>query len=158
MRATSKAKAKPSRDIALDSPDILRMSRTDLLRGHPFRLRLVGSVMEPALFNGDWLTVEAVSAAELRAGDIILLCTSSQTALVHRLVRLERREGVMYVVTRAEASSKLDVSVPASNVVGRVSHVERDGLRLDLMTFWRRARARWVSVLTRWRFHNVKSA
>jgi signal peptidase I len=158
MRATSKTKAKPTREHSLDTPDILRTARAELLRGHSFRLRVPGSVMSPTISAGDWITIESVIADQLRVGDMVLLCTSSQTAVVHRIIRFEKRGSVTQIVTRGDASNRLDVSVPVSNVVGRVSRVERQGFRNDLNSLWQRLRSRVDGWVARWKFRNVKSS
>lgn len=158
MRATSKTKARTAREYTLDSPDILRLARAELLRGHWFRLRVAGSVMEPTIAAGDWITIESVIAAQLRVGDVVLLCTSSQTAVVHRVIRFEKRGSVTQVVTRGDASNRLDVSVPVSNVVGRVVRIERTGFRNDLNSLWQRLKSRFDGWMARWKFRNVKSS
>ncbi len=157
MRTTGKTKASLIREHTLESPDILRTARTELLRDGIYRFRANGSTMRPTIVDGDWLTIEPVSTAQLGVGDIVLLCTSSQTAVVHRILRFEQRHATLYVVTRGDAAEGLDVSVPVSNVVGRVLRIESNGVRYDLTTFWHRLRTRLAGWLHRWRFRKVKA-
>ncbi|QUV85225.1 S24/S26 family peptidase [Chloracidobacterium aggregatum] len=157
MRTTGKTKTSPIREHTLESPDILRTARAELMRDGVYRFRVNGSTMRPTISDGDWLTVEQVPTTQLGVGDIVLLCTSSQTAVVHRILRFEQRHATTYVVTRGDAAEGLDVSVPVSNVVGRVLRIESNGVRHDLTTFWRRLRTRLAGWLHRWRFRKVKS-
>jgi len=158
MRTTGKTKASSLREHTQESPDILRTAREELMREGIYRFQVNGSTMRPTISDGDWLTIEQVPTSELGVGDIVLLCTSSQTAVVHRILRFERRHATTYVVTRGDAAQELDVSVPISNVVGRVLRIESNGVRHDLSTFWRRMRMRLTGWLHRWRFRKVKSA
>lgn len=155
MRIQSKTKTKAASEITLSTPDILKLAQTELARRKTFRLRLYGKTMYPTIHNGDWITLEPITPGKLYAGDILLLASSSQTALVHRLLRLEQQGTTTYVVTRGDSSQKLDMPVPLSNVVGRVSHIEHSGEKLDLTTLWQRLRTRVMGWKIRWQLRKV---
>ena len=112
-------------------------------------LRVSGAAMRPSLEDGDLVTIEPVNSHSVHAGDIILYQSLRDTALIHRIVRLEQRASGRFVVTRGDASVALDVPVPIHHVMGRVTTIDRDGERIDvpvqttgLLAWLRRALAR----------------
>jgi signal peptidase I len=131
MRAQS-IKTERGPVINFDTPDILKRARYELSRNNSVLLRVTGSAMRPAIEDGDLVTVEPVHAQSVRSGDIVLYQSLRDTALVHRVVRLEQRSAGRFVVTRGDASSALDVPVPVHHVMGRVSAIDRDGQRTEV--------------------------
>jgi len=119
--------------IHLETPDLLKRARYELSRQNSVLLRVSGSTMRPALVDGDLVTVEPVNSHNVFAGDIILYQSLRDTALIHRIVRLEQRTNGRFVVTRGDASVALDVPVPIHHVMGRVTSVDRGGERIDLV-------------------------
>ena len=88
-------------------------------------LRVAGASMVPALWPGDLVTVRSYEAPELQAGSIIVF-RQNERLVVHRLMRWE--DGC--AVARGDAHFCLDRPVPASDVIGRVESVLRDGRRV----------------------------
>jgi signal peptidase I len=119
--------------IHLETPDLLKRARYELSRQNSVLLRVSGSSMRPALLDGDLVTVEPVNAHSVHAGDIVLYQSLRDTALIHRIVRLEQRTSGRFVVTRGDASSALDVPVPIHHVMGRVTSLDRSGERIELV-------------------------
>jgi signal peptidase I len=119
--------------IHLETPDLLKRARSELSRQNAVLLKVSGSAMRPALVDGDLVTVEPVNSHNVYAGDIILYQSLRDTALIHRIVRLEQRTNGRFVVTRGDASVALDVPVPIHHVMGRVTSVDRGGERIDLV-------------------------
>jgi signal peptidase I len=118
--------------IALDAPDLLKRARYELSRQHAVTLRVSGSAMRPSLEDGDLVTIEPVNSHSVHTGDIILYQSLRDTALIHRIVRLEQRASGRFVVTRGDASVSLDVPVPIHHVMGRVTTIDRDGEQIEL--------------------------
>ena len=140
--------------IHLETPDLLKRARYELSRQNSVLLRVSGSAMRPSLVDGDLVTVEPVNAHSVHSGDIILYQSLRDTALIHRIVRLEQRSSGRFVVTRGDASVALDVPVPIHHVMGRVTSLDRGGERIELVAkdsgvrgWFRRAVAR----LAAWR-------
>jgi len=119
--------------IHLETPDLLKRARYELSRQNTVLLRVSGSSMRPALVDGDLVTVEPVNSHNVYAGDIILYQSLRDTALIHRIVRLEQRTNGRFIITRGDASVALDVPVPIHHVMGRVTSVDRGGERIDLV-------------------------
>jgi signal peptidase len=85
-------------------------------------LKVAGVSMVPALWPGDLLTVRRCEPEELQAGSIIVF-RQNQRLVVHRLMHWEDGR----VVARGDAHFCLDRPAPASDVIGRVESIERDG-------------------------------
>lgn len=119
-------------EIRLEMPDLLKRARFELSRQNPVQLRVSGSTMRPSLEDGDLVTIEPLNSQSVRPGDIILYQSLSDTALIHRVVRLEQRSAGRYIVTRGDASSTADVPVPIHHIMGRVTSVNRSGEIIDV--------------------------
>ncbi|MBX7218367.1 MAG: S24/S26 family peptidase [Blastocatellia bacterium] len=156
MRIQSKTRSRVASEPTLSTPDILKIIQTEMARKRPFRLRLYGTSMHPTIRNGSWITIEPVGPEDMRAGDILLLASSSQTAMVHRLQRVERSETRTLLYTQADAAEKLDIPVPLSHLVGRVSQIEHAGMQVDLTTWWQRVRSLVIGWKSRWRLWRAK--
>lgn len=151
MRTYSKPKSKQSRELGLATPNILELARFELSRRRSLRLQVSGSSMKPNINDGDYVTVETAHPSSVRIGDIILIASSSNTALIHRVARIEQKGGVNIFVTHADASSFQDVPVPFSQFLGRVTSIEKkDGL-VNLNSPFNRLKARLQSLWKRFR-------
>ena len=118
--------------FALDAPDLLKRARYELSRHNPVTLRVSGSAMRPSLEDGDLVRIEPVNSHAVHAGDIILYQSLRDTALIHRVVRLEQRPSGRFIVTRGDASVSLDVPVPIHHVMGRVTTIDRNGEQIEI--------------------------
>jgi len=132
MQTYSKTKAKQVREVGLATPNLLELARLDLSKKRPFRLQVSGNSMSPSICDGDYVTVEPITSQKIRAGDIILLASISNTALVHRVAKIEERNGVSVVITRGDAAHCQDVPIPFSHVLGRVSLIEKKDKLVNL--------------------------
>jgi phage repressor protein C with HTH and peptisase S24 domain len=92
--------------------------------GRRVRFRAEGRSMEPAIREGDVLTV-APLAGEVRRGDV-LLYQAGQRLLAHRVVgRVRGADGLLRV--RGDAPGWEEEHVPLADVLGRIEGIERDG-------------------------------
>jgi len=132
------------------------------------RVRVAGWSMYPALLKGDELTVEAVSPAALRRGDLLVFrhTTGRSAALVcHRLVAVEHVDGDRHLVTRGDATTGSGERIRADQVIGRVVDIRREewrgwplapalARRADRVRTWVRERlARWLARAQRARLY-----
>jgi signal peptidase I len=125
-------KAERGREVHLETPDFLEHVRQLLSREIPVEIRMSGSSMRPAIEDGDIITLEAIKDAPIRQGDIILYQTRFDTAVIHRVVRVERGASGRSIVTRGDASSQNDLPAPLHRILGRVKAVERAGERINV--------------------------
>jgi signal peptidase I len=133
MRAYDSIKAERGREVTLETPEFLEQARQLLSRNLPVELRMSGSSMRPAIEDGDVITVEPVTDDSIKQGDIVLYHSRFDTAVIHRVVRVERSNSERAVVTRGDAASHSDGPVPIHRVLGRVKLVERAGERIRIV-------------------------
>jgi signal peptidase I len=151
MQTYSKTKAKQVREVGLASPNLLEIARLELSKKRPFRMQISGNSMSPSICDGDYVTVDPITPQKIRTGDIILLSTISNTALVHRITKIEERNGVSILITRGDASNCQDVPIPVSHVLGRVTLIERKDKMVNLNNPLNRLLARFYNFFSRLR-------
>ena len=153
MRAYDSIKAEREREVTLEKPDFLEQARQLLSRSLPVELRMSGSSMSPAIEDGDIITVEPVTDEPIRQGDIVLYHTRFDTAVIHRIVRIDRSSSEKSVLTRGDSATQNDLPVPIHRVLGRVKLVERAGERIKMVRPKRGLRGvlfGWVERLKFW--------
>jgi len=126
-------KAERGRGVNLETPDFLEQARQLLSRSLPVELRMSGSSMSPAIEDGDIITIEPITDDPIKQGDIVLYHSRFDTAVIHRVIRLERSSSERGIVTRGDAASHNDVPVPLHRILGRVRRVERAGERIKMV-------------------------
>jgi hypothetical protein len=109
----------------------LEISTALLEQGNSVRFRPGGHSMSPAIRDGEAVTVAPVRASEVRRGDIILYHTE-RGLIAHRVLKLRGEIDARVFITRGDASTSCDAPVNASQVLGRLICVERNGRRLSL--------------------------
>jgi len=145
-------KAERGREVTLETPDFLEQARQLLSRRLPIELRMSGSSMSPAIEDGDVITVEPVAEDPVKQGDIVLYHSRFDTAVIHRVIRLERSSSERCIVTRGDAASHNDVPVPLHRILGRVKRVERLGERIKMVVPKRTFSQTVMAWLHRWKF------
>jgi signal peptidase I len=131
MRAYDSIKAE--RGFNLESPDFLERSRQNLSRNVTVEICMSGSSMRPAIEDGDLVTIEPIQDGRLSQGDIILYQSKYDTAVIHRIVKIERSLNERTVITRGDAASQNDLAVPLNKILGRVKHIERAGEQINMI-------------------------
>lgn len=156
MQTYSRTKTKTSREIGLGSTNILELAKPELSKKRPFRMQVSGNSMTPNICDGDFVTVEATSSQKIRVGDIVLLTSISNTALVHRVIKMEDRSSVIYLTTCGDASNYQDVPVPLANVLGRVTLIERKDKLINLNNPFTRLLSRLFTFFNRLKYRSKK--
>jgi signal peptidase I len=79
--------------------------------------------MEPAIALGSAVIVEPVAPTSLAVGDVVSLRSGPGRAIfTHRIIRIGRGDGGLWVETKGDANAAPDPSLtPASAVIGRVT-------------------------------------
>lgn len=135
MRAYDRIKAERGREATLETPDFLAQARKLLSQRVPIQLRMSGGSMRPAIEDGDIITIEPIiETSPIRQGDIVLYNSTQDTAVIHRVVRIERSSSEKSIITRGDGASQSDLPVPLHRVLGRVKHVERAGETVAMAT------------------------
>lgn len=111
-------------ELPLSGPALLELLRAVLDKGKPFRFRARGSSMSPFVKDGDVITVSPLSGAPPRLGEVVAYVFAGTGKLaVHRVIG---RSADCYRIWGDNALEKQE-PVPGSNVLGRVTQVERNG-------------------------------
>jgi|GEM_PF-4703671 len=127
------------------------------------RFRISGECMFPAIWPGDLLHIIPRRIEDIRTDDIAVF-RIAERLFAHRTVSCGRTpDGQSYIITRGDASARPDSPVFASQLLGTVDKIERDGKVLSTekrpSTIAARVRFRghllhtlFVKLLQRWRF------
>jgi len=111
------------------SPIQLELAADLLQRGERMSLRVRGSSMLPSLFPGDLLTFRRCAPGEIVVGDIVLFMREGR-CFIHRVAERLAVGGDSRIRTRGDALPACDAPVGETEVLGRLSVVERKGWRL----------------------------
>jgi signal peptidase I len=154
MRAYDGIKAERGQGVDLGMADFLDQARQLLSKSVPIEIKMSGSTMSPVIEDGDLITVEPIHEGLLRPGDIILYNSLRDTAVIHRVVRVEKGDSAdRSVVTRGDAASQNDLAVPFHRVLGKVKLIERAGEQIAVArssSKFRAAMKSWLSFLKFW--------
>jgi signal peptidase I len=132
MRAYDSIKAERGREVNLEAPDFLEQARELLSRNIPVEIRMSGGSMRPAIEDGDIIIIEPIKDSPVKQGDIVLYQTRFDTAVIHRVVRIEKASSGRSVLTRGDASAQADIPASVHRILGRVRQVERAGERINV--------------------------
>jgi signal peptidase I len=104
-------------------------------RSGEVRLKVNGSSMLPGIRPGDLITVARCDFEQLQPGQVILYRRSGKLT-AHRIIRISRD----CLIARGDALADFDAPVSASEIVGRVESVLRNGRSIPLaQSLWQRA-------------------
>jgi signal peptidase I len=154
MRAYDGIKAERGHGVDLGMPDFLEQARQLLSKSVPIEIKMSGSTMSPVIEDGDLITVEPIEESLLRPGDIILYNSLRDTAVIHRVIRVEKGDSAdRSIITRGDAASQNDLAVPFHRVLGRVKRIERAGEQIAVARSsnkFRETVKSWLTALKFW--------
>src|ERR1700690_1954075 len=88
------------------------------------RLTVSGSSMLPSLWPGDILEIHRVAAADISKGDIVVFARENRL-IVHRVLRVNRDQDDVTVITRGDRSARVDAPVSTNYLLGSVRTIQR---------------------------------
>ena len=91
-----------------------------------------GSSMIPSIYPGDLLTVRSDAPSESRRGEIVFFLLGGRP-FVHRVMRKWPERNRIAFATRGDALPKEDPSVDASQLLGRVTAIQRRGKYVEII-------------------------
>ena len=98
-----------------------------LEKGISLHVRVTGRSMSPYLRGGETLTIRKVQPESLKRGDLIFFRDQSGLPVLHRIVRIKRKEGQEHVFqTKGDGTYDFDDPVPEDAIIGRVCRIERN--------------------------------
>ncbi len=124
-----------------------KLVQAGLEAGTLFRFRIASESMRPTLQLGDEVIVQQVDWRRLRVGDIVL-CDTGRMIVAHRLLAVQRRNGVPLLLTKGDATWNFDAPHTLHSYRGKVQRVERAGRGVDCNRIGLVAHARvraWLS-------------
>lgn len=107
-------------------------------KGKDNKFTITDSQMRPALYTGDVATIKPCRLDEIKVGNLVFYRLGSQM-VVRRVIRTVIKVGETTLVTKADSSNKADRPVRASQVVGKVVKLTRDGRNMavpNYANFW----------------------
>lgn len=121
-----------TREISIEAWHALTIEGIDL----PVHIQLYGHSMHPLIrFRQDYVTIRPVSRS-LLPGDIVLFQRGDGRYVVHRVWKLRRQT----VQTLGDHCMAPDEPIPAADVLGLVTHIQRGAHTFCVDTpFWRAA-------------------
>ena len=119
----------PGGELSLSGPAFGELLRSVLSSGVPFRFQAKGSSMTPFIKNGDFITISPLFDIPPRVGDVVAFnYERAGNPVVHRVVG---KRGKAFLITGDNASHTHDL-VPETDILGRVTQIERDGKKVYL--------------------------
>ncbi|MDD5355413.1 MAG: S24/S26 family peptidase [Candidatus Omnitrophica bacterium] len=107
--------------------------KTHLLKKDLFTFKLRGLCMYPFLKDGDILKVEHKNAEEIRMGDFAVF-KRNKNLCVHRVINKGIDGGLSYITTKSDSQLKDDGPTFDKDILGIVTHVERKGRTIRVLT------------------------
>jgi signal peptidase I len=118
-----------------------------LKSGNRVRFQANGGSMQPFIRNNDILEVASLDSRRIKCGDVLLVETGEGRLLVHRVAKIDHRDGISNYLITGDNSSAPDGWYRSENILGRLEVVERGTRRIKLTSFPQQWRARfWVTV------------
>ena len=137
VQARSKARTENSQ-ADLTTLDFLRLASYQFSQESELRVKMAGKSMCPAIDEDDFVSIAPTAGDQLAVGDVVLYASLSDTAVIHRIVKIDG--GV--IVTRGDFCTIDDTPVPIDRVLGKVINVDRDGIAVSVdqpkPSLWRR--------------------
>jgi signal peptidase I len=122
--ADGSAMGKADDGISLSAPVIMELIEAVHERGASFRFQARGFSMTPAIRDGDVITVSPLNDLMPRRGDVVAFRHPERPQmLVHRVLHAQDKK---YFI-KGDNGSEADGWVPAENILGLITRVERRG-------------------------------
>jgi hypothetical protein len=112
-------------ELPLSGQVLLEIMRVVLARGVPFRFKARGWSMTPFIRDGDVITVAPFTDRPPGVGAVVAFIQPETGKLVvHRIVA---RNGAYSCIHGDGNAGESDGLIPPENLLGRVTHIERNG-------------------------------
>lgn len=111
-------------ELSLSNHDLTHLLRDFSNKGALLRFRSRGRSMSPFLRDGDIVTIAPLRCAGPRIGDVAAFVNSHDGSLIlHRVIGIQ---GDAYEI-KGDNVRGADGLIPRSQIIGRVSRIERNG-------------------------------
>jgi hypothetical protein len=114
----------------LKTVDMMTRWRKKIAKGENINVKIVDKGMTPIIKIGDTVEVTQVHAMDLRPGNLILY-RQGENFIARRIARLQFGKQTEYIV-KGDAFENEEPPVQASQIIGKVVALDRDGERIEL--------------------------
>lgn len=104
--------------------------RQKMSKGENIKVKILDKGMMPTIKIGDIAEIQPIQAMNLKSGQIIFY-RQSETFLARRIVEVSFKRGGEFTV-KGDALDKPEPTVNASQIIGRITVLERDGEVVEL--------------------------
>jgi hypothetical protein len=88
--------------------------------------------MSPLVRDGDVVLVRPAAPSAVRVGDVVLFAAGPGRVLVHRVIRRSAGRGGVRFTIQGDQVSRPDGVIPAAQIYGKVTGIERGGVKISL--------------------------
>jgi signal peptidase I len=106
---------------------VKNMSLTFLAEGKTIRIKAHGYSMYPAIRPGSLILIEPLRKKGNPVRGEIVALKRENGLVVHRVVRREVKNGIIYYITRGDSNSRADRPVTEDKIAGRIIKSEPTG-------------------------------
>ena len=111
-------------ELKLSGLYLTKLLHAVLDKGAPFRFRAKGFSMSPFIKDNDVITISPLANGSIRSGDVVAFSHPEMKKLViHRVIG--KKGGYFHI--KGDNALDTDELIPAKNILGRVTRVERNG-------------------------------
>lgn len=112
--------------VSLTAPVIMELIEAVHEKGAAFRFQATGHSMTPAIRDGDIITISPLGETVPRRGDVLAFRHPERPLmLVHRVLHAHPSEKKFFI--KGDGCPGADGWIPAENVLGLITRVERGG-------------------------------
>lgn len=138
--------------------DFEQLANTLLETGNEVRFRASGRSMYPFIKDGDTITITPTNTKDLEKGNIAFYRNKENKPTAHRIVGITKEYNKTIFLIRGDGYVAGNERIPAENIMGIVTKVERDGIEVKLdNTSNKLSAAIWSEIQTiRWFLYCVR--
>ena len=103
------------------------MSLTLLSEGKTIRIKAHGYSMYPCIKPGSLILIEPISVKGFPKPGEIIAVKREAGLIVHRLIRINVKNGIRYYIARGDSNAYSDNPVKIDKIVGRITGAESTG-------------------------------
>lgn len=113
--------------------EFVELSKEILGKGSCLRFQAKGDSMRPFIKNGQIIQVRPAKIFEINSGDVIFCRSFNNRMIVHRVIRKQRRNDKIVLLTKGDSTSDFDEYVYPDSILGKVIAIERNNrvIRMD---------------------------
>jgi hypothetical protein len=118
------------RGLSLSGKALIELMLAVHAKGMPFRFKAGGHSMAPFIRDGDVILVSPIASRAPGLGDVVAFVhPETELLCMHRVLSVN---GDRFLIKGDNMPEKPDGMIPRVAIIGRVTHVKRNGRRISL--------------------------